>query len=361
MRILAFLALGLAAGCGDVLELPDAPPEAPPAYLGAWQASGGDLWNTNFGTPRFMQFDADGNGSLHTRFDPSGVLGCGLGFLHAGLFDGVVAVDIQGQRIYHYELVDPDTLVLTDTAGNTLTLTRTAEVPASAKCGELQVAQTVTDIHVNMHGFSGLGIASPTAFWISGDDYKLYTINPSTGVATMAPTPLSSQFVHVQTFEGANYWAHCGCGGSQDVELHTPDTSSTAVETIDTVALGAEIGVRAAAWDGTHLWLGGYARDGSGRTRILKIAKTGAVRTLADSFEFTGIQSLAAVDGKLYAIASGLGPTLVRIDTTTKLAAASYALPIGYQWRSIAGASGNLWLAGTEEDGDVRLLRITAP
>ncbi|HVK87590.1 MAG TPA: hypothetical protein VM513_25910 [Kofleriaceae bacterium] len=360
MRIQLFLALVIAAGCGSVTALPDAPPELPPAYLGAWQASSGDLWASSYGTPRFMQFDEDGGGSLYTRFEPAGVLGCGLGFLHAGLFEGVIALDIQGQRIYHYELADENTLVLSDQAGRTLTLTRTTEVPANAKCGELQVAQAVTDIHVQMHGFSGLGIASPTAFWISGQDYLPYTINPSTGVATAAPYG-GGQYVHVQTFEGANYWAHCGCGGSQDIQLRTPDANPAAVTTIDTVTLGAGISVRAAAWDGMHLWLGGGARDGSGKTRILKIATSAGERTLADSFEFTGIQSLGTVDGKLYAIANGLGPTLVRIDTTTKLAAASYALPAGYQWRALAGAAGSLWLAGNEPDGDLRLLRVTAP
>lgn len=361
MKSYLLLGLMVAAGCGSVATTPDAAPEGPPAYLGVWEASSGDLWNKVYGTPRFMEFDADGGGSLHTRFEPSGVLGCGLEFLHAELLDGFLAVDIGGQRLYRYELTDADTLVLSDQAGNSLTLTRATEVPAAATCGELQVAETVTDIHVAMHSFSGLGIQSPTSFWVSTNDYKLTSINPSTGAATPAPTPLSSQYVHVQAFDGANYWAHCGCGGSQDVELHTPDTNSTPVETVDTVALGTEIGVRAAAVDGTTLWLAGYARDGSGSNRVLKLEKSGNAHTLSDSFAFSNISSLAAADGKLWALTNAIGATLVRIDTTSKLAAASYALPSGYQWQALAATGGSLWVAGREPDGDMRLIRVTAP
>jgi hypothetical protein len=347
------------AGCGEVVPLPDAPPEPPPAYLGVWEASSGDLWDEAYGTPRFVEFGADGSGSLFTRFDPSGVLGCGLELLHTELFDGVIAMDLGYQRLYQYEATDANTLVVSDQGGRSLTLTRTTEVPANARCGDLQVAQTVTDIAVDVDGFSGLGVQSPTSFWVSTNSGGLASINPSTGTAVPAPTP-SSQYVHVQAFDGGNYWAHCGCGGSTDIVRRPPDTSATQLEVVDTTALGQEISVRAATVDGTTLWLGGNARDQSGY-RVLRLTGSGATHTLADSFGFTSVQSLAALDGKLWALTNGLGSSLVRIDTTTKLAAATYVMPSGADWQALAGTAGNLWVIGREPDGDARLVRFAPP
>lgn len=350
----------LAAGCGEVVVPPDAPPPPPPAYLGVWQVSGGDLWDKGYGTPRFVEFATDGSGSLYSRYEPSGVLGCGLQLLHSELLDGLIAMDLGSQRLFQYDAPDANTLVMTDQGGRSLMLTRTTEVPAAAKCGEVQVAQTVSDININVHGFSGLGVQSPTSFWVSTDSYQIASINPTTGTVAAAPTP-SSQFIHVQTFDGPNYWAHCGCGGSQEIEKRAPDTSNTALETIDTMTLGQQLSVRAAAVDGTTLYIGGNARDGSGY-RILKLTASAGTHTLSDSFAFSNLRSLAALDGKLWALSqSGINTSLVRIDTTTKLAAATYVLPTGVQWQAMAGTSGNLWLLGQESDGDARLVRFPAP
>ena len=361
MRTSVIFSLLALAGCGEVASAPDAPPEPPPPYLGVWQVTSGDLWNTNYGTPRFMEFDADGGGALRTRFEPAGVLGCGLEFLHAQPMDGVILVDIQGQRLYHYELPDDNTLVLTDQGGHALTLTRTAEIPAGAKCSEPQIAQTVSDIHLQLGSFSGLGIRSASEFWVANSASQFIVIDPSTGAATPAPTP-SGGYEWIQAFEGANFWAHCGCGGSPEVALRTADAAGTQVDLVDTTAFGsAEISIRTAAVDGTTLWLGGFARDDSGY-RLLKVTRTGpTTHELADNISLSNLQSIAMLDGALWAIARGTGYVLVRIDLTTMLATKTYALPADYQWRAMAANGGSLWIAGREPDGDMRLIRVTAP
>jgi hypothetical protein len=356
MRIPLLLGLLAVAGCGEVEVLPDAPPEAPPAYLGVWQVTSGDLWQGSYGVPRFLELDADGGGALRTRFEPSGVLGCGLNLLHAPVVDGTFFLDINGQRLFQYEVPDANTLVIRDHSGGSLMLERTAEVPASAKCSELEIAQQVHDVHVQLGSFTGLGIKSSSQLWVTNSSGALISIDPSTGTATPAPTPAGG-YEHIQAFEGSNFWAHCGCGGSSDIALRTSDAMGTQVDLVDTESFAATISIRAAAVDGTTLWLGGS--DGSGY-RLLKFTRTSpTVHALSENVAFSNLQSIAAINGKLWAIVGGTSAVLVSIDPTTMSATATYALPADVSWKAIGGANGSLWLVGTESDGDVGLIRVT--
>jgi hypothetical protein len=362
-RSLSLGVVAFAAGCSDDggSTLADAPPPAPAAYLGIWHATGGDLLGANAGQVEYLELADDGTGALRTNFQPYNILGCGLDVLHVDLGDGLISVDLGsgGSHLFRYATPDADHLVLSDQLERTLSFERVGEVPADAKCRELAPSDTTTDIRPTLGYWSGLAYQSSTSLWYADEANNVYAVNPSSGAVTPAPANLATQFVQVQTFEGANYWAHCACGNNDSMELWSPNGGTTAVDTLNTTTLGAQVSIDGAASDGTTLWVHGYSYD-SASYRFLKVTGGIGARTLADSFEFAPVDSLATLDGKLWGLlATPLGIVLIDIDVTTKKATATYALPAGVQWAALSAGSGSLWVFGTEPDGDGQLLRIT--
>jgi hypothetical protein len=363
-RSLLLGVVAFAAGCSDDggSTLADAPPPAPAAYLGIWHATGGDLLGANAGQVQYLELAVDGTGALRTNFQPYNILGCGLDVLHVDLGGALVSIDLGtgGSHLFRYATPDADHLVLSDQLDHTLSFERVAGVPEEAKCRELAPSDTTTDIRPTIGYWSGLAYRSSTSLWYADDANGVYAVDPASGAVTPAPASLGTQFVQVQTFEGANYWALCACGNNDSMELRAPnDGDVAAVDTLSTTALGDQLSIDGAASDGTTLWVHGYSYAG-GAYRFLKVTGAVGARTLADSFEFASLDSITALDGKLWGISgTPLGVVLIDIDTTTKKATATYALPAGVQWAALSAGSGSLWVFGTEPDGDGQLLRIT--
>lgn len=359
-RCLLLGGLAIITGCSDVDPAPgvDAPVSGPPPYTGIWHATGGDLFGTGTGQVRYIELGEDGLGAIRTSYEPFGVLGCGLELFHVDIGGGLVSMDlgVGGARLFRYDNPDADHLVLSDQTNRTLMFERVAEVPAAAKCKEVTPAATTTDIRPTAGYWSGLAFQSSSSLWYADDSGAAHSVNPATGVVTAANAIGSNEWI--QTFEGTNYWAHCACGNNSDMALYTPG-NGTAVDTLNTGTLGAQVSIYGVTADATALWVAGYSYDSSSY-RILKITGAVGARTLADSFDFAQLDGIAAHNGKLWGLSqTGLGTVLVEIDIVTKKAAATYKLPTDIQWGGISAGSGSLWVFGNEPDGDGQLVRIT--
>jgi len=360
-RYLLLGGLAIVTGCNGVDPAPatDAQVAGPPPYTGIWHATGGDLFGTGSGQVQYIELGEDGLGAIRTIYEPYGVLGCGLELFHVDIGGGLVSMDlgVGGARLLRYATPDADHLVLSDQTNRMLEFERVTEVPASVKCKDVTVAGTTTDVRPRAGYWSGLAFQSSSALWYADDSGVIHSVNPATGVVSAANANTGG-YDWIQTFEGANYWAHCACGGNETMQFLAPG-GNAAVETLSTTTLGEELNVYGAASDGGTLWVVGYSYDSSSY-RILKVMGATNARTLADSFDFAGLDGIAALNGKLWGLAqTGLGLVLVEIDTTTKKAASTYKLPPNIQWNALSAGSGSIWVFGTEPDGDGQLLRVT--
>jgi hypothetical protein len=323
-----------------------------------WHATGGNLFGPNFGAVQYLELGEDGTGALRTRYEPYGVLGCGLDIFHVDLGGGLFSMDFgPGARVLRYENPDADHLTLVDQQDHQLMFERVAEVPAAAKCLELSSTTATTDVRPTAGYWSGLAFQSSSSIWYTDDDGAIHSVNPTSGVVTPANVNSgANSYRYVQAFEGANYWSYCACGANQDMELFAPG-GTTVTETLDTETLGDQVSIYGVASDTDKLWVAGFNGNGF---RILQITGSTGSRTVADSFEFAPLDGIAALDGKLWGLArTDLGSVLVQIDTTTKKAVATYRLPPSIEWGAVTGGSGSLWVSGTEPDGDGQLLRVS--
>jgi hypothetical protein len=344
-------------GCSGVAaqQPPDAAPAGPPPYVGVWRAVGGELFGGGSGSAQvqYLELTVEGTGAMRTAYEPYGILGCGLELFHVDL-GGLVTIDFGqgGTRLLRYETPDANNLVLSDQLGRELTFERVAEVPESSKCRTVTPVSTTTDIRPSAGYWSGLAYQSASSIWYTNDNGTMQSVNPSTGVVT-APNANTSGYDYIQTFDGANYWAHCACGGNETMQLLAPGGAAP-VETLNTTTLGAEINIYGVASEGSTLWVSGYSYDTSS-FRILKVTGATNARTLADSFEFAQVNGIAALNGKLWMIANA---TLVEVDPVAKKATATYTLPTTAEWSDLSAGGGSLWIFGSEPDGDGQLLRI---
>jgi hypothetical protein len=323
-----------------------------------WHATGGDAFGAGSSTVQYIELGEDGSGALRTSYEPYGVLGCGLDIFHVDLGGGLLSIDLGtgGAGLYRYENPDPDHLVITNKQDAATSFERVTEVPESAKCRTPSSASATTDIRPKAGYWSGLAFQSSSSLWYTDDDTNaIHSVNPTNGVVTPANANTNGSSRQIQAFDGANYWAHCACGSVDSMQLLAPG-GTTVTETLDTSALGNAVTIYGVAPSAEALWVAGSS---SNSFRVLKITGSIGARVIADSFDFSSLDGIAALDGKLWGLSqTGGSAVLIQIDLVTKKAAATYKLPSSANWGAISAGSGSLWLMGTEEDGDGQLLRV---
>lgn len=171
-------------------------------------------------------------------------------------------------------------------------------------------------------------------------------IDPDTGTVLETFTSFSGA-QHIQTTQDAGFWSHCGCGGSEDARL----TDGTVSDVVDTADLGAEIQIRAMAFDpvGRVLWFQG-TNQGAGR--ILKVDADAEPDVLLDSGPFDEFLAGMAWDGaELWMIVSNAveSMTILRVDATTLDVVETYRSPdTTVQWTGIVFLGERQFLLGID-------------
>jgi hypothetical protein len=361
-----------AAAPGTPQPQPNPTPEPPPSLAGSWQASTpGNLFdNEGLGTLRFLKFtetsDSSGRLEVFGVHPESNVLACDA-LVYAAVADDVVSLfsKVLNSRLLAYRK-EGDTLTLTNEQGVTQTLSKVADVPASALCERKSFAATFETIPVRLTSFTSL-LSDGTNLRVSSEDGNVYPIDPNTGalgtgVLLGGDFNLGGTFNDTVTMQGAtDFWAHCGCGGSQEIVRFKPG-DTTATDIIDTgTDLGKEIGVRQAAFDGSHLWIAGFSFD-DGRNLVLRVNAEVEPDVLVSQFAFDhSMQGLTFHDGNLWALVDVLGPKLVQIDTTQAKAVRTLSIPELSQGRyqGLTSLGGSLYLLAEVSNSTAAVFRLT--
>ena len=353
------LAIALVACPTTSTPTPPAPPPPPalPSLEGVWAAqSGSGIFDALTDTTplKFLQLTTSGSGKAFAVNTSSNVLACAP-LLFAVNNANVVSISSSvlfgfnnaggaSTKLLTFALTNTG-LSLTDENGNTQTFTKTASVPNSNQCSGANITARLDGLPVVPDSFTNL-VSDGTNLRLADDTRIVRILNPATGAQVSTESlSLAGQYTQIMTMQGADYWAHCGCGGSQDVHRVKPSVS-TPVKVIDTdTTLGARIGVRAGAWDGTNLWLGGYGVDS--KQHILRVNSEAATATLISQFEFgSSLQALTFQDGALWALVYELGPKLTLIDTATGKATRTLDLPAvtNSSYQGLASLNGRLYV-----------------
>jgi hypothetical protein len=348
------------------------PTPPPPSLAGSWQASSpGNLFNNEeLGTLQFLRFtessDSSGRLEVFGVHPASNVLACDR-LVYAAVADDVVSLfsKVLESRLLGYQK-NGDSLTLTNEQGVSQTLTKVADVPTSAVCEGKSFEASFENIAVRLTSFTSL-LSDGTNLRVSSEDGNVYPINPSTGalgtgVVLGGDFNLGGTFNDTVTMQGAtDFWAHCGCGGSQEiVRFKAGDAALTDI--IDTgTDLGKEIGVRQAAFDGAHLWIAGFSFD-TGRNLVLEVDAEAEPDVLVSEFAFDHfMQGLTFHEGKVWALVNVLGPKLVQIDPTTAKAVRTIALPelAQGQYQGLTSLGGSLYLLTDLNNSAAAVFRLT--
>lgn len=312
------LALVLAPACSP----PEATSDDGPAELsGIWQPSGGEPAMVLSGaTLSYLELGgATGVSGLGTIFARAAadVPVCAE-LVYAASGDDAVAVYAEdvfargsATQLFLYERVSADVLALTDEDGNRQTFARVASVPTEDACVTVGTTRRVEGLEVDLR-FGNL-LSDGTDLRIVDDASAVYRIDLAAEALVLQGDLGLTAYDQAVTMQGATFWAHCGCGGSQDVQRL--QLGGAQVDAIDTATdLGLEISVRAAAWDGSVLWLAGYSYDSASQL-LLEVDSDPEPDVLLASVELgVAPQAMTAMDGDLWTLVDIFGPRLVRID-----------------------------------------------
>jgi hypothetical protein len=354
-------------------EPPPPSEKEPPSLAGSWQTSSSDnLFNReDLGTLQYLRFTETTEHSGHLEVlgvhTESNVLACDQ-LVYASVADDVVSLfsNVLGSRLLVFEKNEADSLTLTNEKGASQTFTKVASVPTSAICEQKSFEASFEAIPVNLTSFTSL-LSDGTNLRVSSEDGNVYAINPDNGQLGVG-IPLGGDFNLGGTFDdtvtmqgSSDFWAHCGCGGSQEiVRFKAGDTAATDI--IDTATdLAKAINIKQAAYDGTHLWIAGRSSE-EGRNLVLKVDAEAEPDVLVSSFAFGhSVQGLTFHEGQLWALVDVLGPKLVQIDASNAKAVRTIAIPElsqgGYQ--GLTSLNGSLFLLAEVSDSVVAVYRLT--
>lgn len=360
----------LLAACTQEQGGPGTPtPDAPPALEGVWRPSGGgaalDLGEV---TLTFLALGGGGReavsgaGTLHGRATAD-IPVCDALIFAALSADTVAiyAVDalaVGGSvQLLLYDRPDADTLTLTNEDGVQQTFTRTDAVPAEDECSAATPRLEADGLELELASFANL-LSDGVTLWVVGRDGSAYPVDLATD-SLGGGTPLGS-YEQAVTMQGASFWAHCGCGGSEDIKR--VQLGGVELDAFDTATdLGQDIGIRVGAFDGTSLWLGGFADAGG--FRLLRIDSDAEPDVLLGNVELQlRPQAIAALGSELWAVVTVVGPKLVRLDPATGGVSRVLDLPDpeGFgSYRGLAARGSELYLLVTANDGTFAIHSVT--
>ncbi len=255
---------------------------------------------------------------------------------------------------YRYE-ISGNTLTLTDSQDRTATFGKAAEVPDAVRSELLEPTLSVAlNLPVDVAYASNL-LSDGTRLWVVGEDRQAYPIDPETGAVGAGQTlTASTSYFHAVTMQGGDFWAHCNCGGSQDVKRMRLGGSE--IDAVDTNAdLHNDISISAGAWDGSRLWLWGRNRV-SGHRELLSVDSDVEPDGLDSVFAFDTdtLHRLTYHDGALWGLFHFAGWQVAELDPAAGRVARNYTLPVlGVEdsYLGIASLNGKLYLLGRVGDG----------
>ncbi len=337
------LALGLFFSCGP--ETPPAPP-----LIGTWQRTSGTLLQAQgLEGLGWLELKEDGSGTLFAK-SGAGVVGCAP-VVQAQLSEEVLFLDVPAlahNRAYRWA-VEGEVLTVTDERDARTTFTRKEAVPAADRCVTAAPLRTHS-LTERPAGNGGLGDDGMNLWFTRDSDSVLRAVVPETGALGTTVTLLSS-YDKVVAMQGADFWAHCGCGGSDEIQRRT--VADGLVDSINTeLDLGNQLSIRGGAWDGTHLWLSGLNRD-TDQSQLLKVQSGDEPDTLVATITLASglaLRGLAATPTHLWGITHFLGDVLVRLDPVTGAVDRTLSLPVGPSWSGVAIRGDRAWLVGTQQD-----------
>lgn len=306
----------------------------------------------------FLELNADGTGRGYASA-VGAQLGCG-NLLFAAIDESVVRIDFPDgnvNRTFRY-LVDEAELTLIDENGAATVFTTAAAIPAASQCGTaVPVARVVLE----------RGAGSNTSMVTDGtnlyfhDGLSLVSITVATLTAN-APITTVGVYNKPITMEGADFWGDCNCGGSSDMRRTT--LSGVMVDALDTgTDLSHELGIDAAAFDGTKMWIMGYAYAEQ-RTELLRVdtaAEPDVLEAVIPLAFYTSTLSLSA--GTFWSIGDLLGSALVSIDPATGNVMRTVDLPANYYYQGLVVIGQDAYLLGEDDVPPYAsvLLHVTIP
>jgi hypothetical protein len=313
---------------------------------------------------RYLQLNADGTGGVFAVEPTTNVLTC-ASLLYAvlnakmiSISSDVVGVGLESADLFTLERLSDTSIRLSNTKGASQSFAKVGTVPASSHCESANVTGRLANLAIEPASFANL-VNDGTNLRVADQDRKVQIINPATG-AIVGNEDISSGYDEVIAMQGAtDYWAHCGCGGSETVARFKAGVAPT--DTINTQTdLGNAIGVRAGAFDGIHLWLGGYSYTDR-IFRVLRINSAAEPDVLLSSFDFkSALQAMTFNGSDLWGLVGYQNAVLVRIDPATAKATRTVKLPEvsdGY-YNGLTALGGKLYVMLGLYNGKITILAV---
>lgn len=324
---------------------------ARPALTGSWEYVSGALF-PEVGTLTYLELREDGTGEVFgTR--ASNLLGCGV-FLFAPLSADVLQIDIpaleQGDRLMRYE-VTGDTLTLTDVEGAATRFTRTDAIPDASRCA--RATETGRAVLPDAPGSFTALTFDGTNFYYGTETDVILPVNATT-FATGTPITTQGSFQHIFAMDGADFWAHCGCGGSPEAQRTTPAGVVVDLVETGTGGLAHDITIRAGTWDGSRLWL-------YGEGDLLRV-NSGLEPDQLDSFIALDFEpeALAFEGGTMWGVVDAIGPVLISFDPLTGEVNRTITLPAAIQYRGVVVTGSTAYLLA-EKGTEAEIVTVTIP
>jgi len=339
-------------------------PTTMPELVGSWELTGGENpIDVDVGDLAYLQItevgvDA-GTVAMFGRFPSNDALGCAQGtFARVSASALLVEAGVYASDLLLLDL-SGDTMTLTASQGVTATFTRVADIPTEAQCEQASVVGEV-GVALRSDGW-GRPLFDGTSLLVKSDDGMVYPVSPASGsIGAARPTHGTYDMPIVE--DGTNYWAHCACGGSEDVGL--VDATGALIASFDTEALGRAIGNRSGYRDGPNIVLHGRGDDG--QYWFVTVDITDPLNPVLVSETVAGIsyRDLTFHDGAPWGLVnSGLSTAVVRIDASTSRVTRTVEvpdIPVGYDSYGIVSVNGTLTLMA-RGNTDIRFLELALP
>jgi len=331
---------------------------------GVWQhtgaGAGGPILASGLGAePTFLTFNADGSGRANLAEPVTNALICAGFTFSQGSALTVDLTDLEQDVEVWLPSLEGDVLTLSG-RGRASTFARATAVTPTAECKTLVENTRFTGLP-RPDSFSGLAFDGSQLWYEEDNTAMIFPVDPSTGTVGIPVSLAGSQFSHVHSMQGSDFWAHCGCGGSQEAQRR-----SMADVELDEVAtdtdLGVDTNIRAIAYDaaGSRLFLHGGLRDGSGNAVLLEVSSDLEPDVLVSQKSLNVSLRSFAFDGTHLWGVSGFGTQVIlQIDPVTATVANTYESPDpSVQWIGIAVVGADLLLSG-ERAGAGVIVHVT--
>lgn len=328
---------------------------ADPAGVWRW-TSGPPLAGSADTFTEYVVLSPDGSGRVHRRQRFAGTLDC-RPLNYARSLSAALVLDVSNAgvaEVWRGRLTAPDALELSDASGATTQLERESAVDAAFECVELQENRRFAGLPAPS-SFSGLAFDGTQLWYSVGDALHAQPVDPGTGAAG-TQVDLGPAWSHVHAMQGADFWVHCGCGGTADASRIVAPGGAL-VDEVKTAGLGGPISLGALARDEINavLFVFGFSFEG-GTYRLLQVRSDPEPDELLASVDVGFYLAAIAWDGS--ALWGLQNDKLFRIDSTGN-ATATYALPDpSVSWQGVAFANGELFALGRSNDNEAVIVSL---